>query len=274
MKKFFNKYYWRQHPEAALRYFPVVSTIKNLKYVNSKILEIGSGSLGIVPYLKMPIDGIDINFSGPQTKLLNKISGTAWDLPFRKNSYDITISVDVVEHLPKNLREKSLMEVLRVAKKLSIIVIPVGKLSEKQDQSLHKHWRSKFKKDNQFLKEHTENGLPTTDEILVAIDRSLRKLNKKGKVTSRPLLNLFVRDILMRTWITKNKMIYYLYLKGYLLLIPLLKHLNFGNCYRRMFVIEFPRPTSTHLEPSKFIPSEAEGNNSEKVKGKLNGWVS
>ena len=52
IRKFFNKFFWRQHPEAALRYYSVVETIKKLNLEDSKILEVGPGSMGIVPYLK------------------------------------------------------------------------------------------------------------------------------------------------------------------------------------------------------------------------------
>lgn len=260
--KFFSKFFWRQHPDAALRYFPVVSAIKKNKLENTKILEIGSGSLGITPYLKKEIDGVDIDFRGPQSKLVNKIKGKADDLPFRKNSYKVVISVDVLEHIKRENREKAIFEMLKVAEKLAVIVVPVGELSEKQDEDLNKLWSRVFSTKDQYLEEHVENGLPKVNEILVAVDRSLRKLDKKAKVTSFPNVNLTVRKLLMRTWITKNKLMYYLYLKGYLLLLPLLKNANFGDCYRRVFVIEFENPVRTHLETSM--------NNSEKSKGKFN----
>lgn len=237
--KFFNTYYWRQHPEAALRYFPVVSEIKNAKLTNSKILEIGPGSLGIIPYLKKTIDGVDVDFSGPKTNLLNKIKGSAWELPFRKNIYDVSISVDVLEHIEPGLRERAVFEMLRVAKQLSIIVVPCGEDSEQQDKELQAHWDKIFVKKNQYLDEHVRYGLPKSDEILVYIDRSLRKLDKKAKITSYSNLNLKFRNILMRTWITKSKYLYYLYLKGYLFFLPLLKLSNFGKTYRRVFVIKF-----------------------------------
>ena len=238
-RNFFNRYFYRQHPEAALRYLPVVSAIKKWNLLNSQILEVGSGSLGITPYLKREIDAVDVDFSGPQTKLINKIKGKADDLPFRKNSYEVVISVDVIEHLERDIREKAIYEILRVTKKLAVIVVPTGELAQNQDKQLHKYWRKIFGSENQFLEEHIKNGLPSSDEILVCVDKSLRKLGKKAKITSTPNLNLAIRNILMKTWITKNKFLYYLYLKGYLLLIPLLRFANFGNCYRRVFVIEF-----------------------------------
>jgi hypothetical protein len=237
-KIFFDKFFWRQHPETALRYLPVVMTIKKAGLNDSKILEVGPGSLGITPYLKKPIDGLDIDFSGPQTKLVNKIKGAADNLPFRKNSYDVVISVDVLEHLAKENRQKAIYEILRVAAKLAVLVVPTGELAGKQDEELHVYWQKIFGNRNQFLEEHVKNGLPKTEEILVQIDKAQRLLGKAARITSHPLLNLTVRNVLMRTWISKNKLFYYLYMKGYLLLLPFLKQLNFGNCYRRIFVIE------------------------------------
>ena len=238
IRTFFNKFYWRQHPEAALRYYPVVKAIKKLNLEDSKILEVGPGSLGIIPYLKREIDGVDVDFSGPKTKLLNKIKGKANNLPFAKNAYDVAISVDVLEHLRKEERQDAIYEILRVTKRLVVIVVPVGELAQEQDKKLDEYFFKKFGRRNQYLEEHVSNGLPKTEEILVFIDKSLRKLNKKAKVESFPNLNLLAREILMKTWITKSKFSYYLYLKGYLLFMPFLKLLNFGNCYRRVFVIE------------------------------------
>lgn len=238
LKKFFDRFFWRQHPEAALRYLPVVAVIKQAGLSDSKILEVGSGSLGIIPYFKRAIDGVDIDFSGPATPLLTKIKGSAENLPFRKNSYDVVVSVDALEHLPTQNRQKAIYEMLRVAKKLAVIVVPVGDLSQAQDRELDLLWRKIFGGPNQFLAEHVKHGLPTQEQVLVYIDKCRRLLKKNAKVKSSPILNLQVRQLLMRTWITKNKFLYYLYLKGYLLAVPLLRLANFGNCYRRIFVIE------------------------------------
>lgn len=239
LKVFFDRYFWGQHPEAALRYFPVVREIKKAKLDKVKILEIGSGATGITPYLKKNIDAIDTDFSGPQTNLVNKIKASALKLPFKKNEYDVSLSVDVLEHLQKEDREKAILEMLRVTKKLAIIVVPCGNEAQQQDKELHKHWNKIFNTKNQFLDEHVANGLPQVEDILVYVDRSKRNLAKKANVKSYPNTNLFVRNILMKTWITKNKYFYYLYLKGYLLFVPILKYINFGKTYRRVFVIEF-----------------------------------
>lgn len=239
LKKIFDKYFWAQHPEAALRYAPVVREIKKRKLENSKILEIGSGSVGITPYLKKEITALDTDFSGPDSKYIKKTKGSAIKVPFQQESYDVSISVDVLEHITPDVREKAIFEMLRVTKKLAVIVVPTGEDAQNQDLELYKHWNKIFKFKNQFLEEHVENGLPQTEEILVFIDRSKRALRRNAKITSYPNLNLTIRNLLMRTWITKNKYIYYVYLKGYLFLVPILAYCNFGKTYRRVFVIEF-----------------------------------
>jgi hypothetical protein len=241
-KKFFDRYYRNQHPESALRYLPIISLLKSKKLLESKILEVGSGSLGITPYLKKPVDGIDSDFTGPKTPLLNTIKGTAISLPFHKNSYDVVISTDTLEHIPPNYREKAISEMLRVARHLVVIVVPTGTLSQKQDKQLDLRFQKVFKEKDKFLTEHVQNGLPKNDEILVTIDKSLRSLGKTAKVSSKPLLNLAIRKLIMYTWISQNRYVYYTYMKGYLLLLPLLRLVNFGNCYRRMFVVEFEAP--------------------------------
>lgn len=238
-RRFFDKYYKHQHPDAALRYVPVVGELKKRNLLESKILEVGSGSLGITPYLKREIDGLDTDFSGPKSAYLNKIKGSILSFPLRKNSYEVVISTDTLEHLKKEDRPAAIAQMCKAASNLVIIVVPIGKIAENQDKALNNYFQKVMGRADQFLQEHVENGLPQTDEILVAIDKIARSLGKKSLVTSKPLLNLKVREILMRTWISKNRYIYYLYLKGYLLGLPLLKIANFGNCYRRMFVIEF-----------------------------------
>lgn len=250
IKNFFDKFYKNMHPETALRYIPVVDELKKRRLITSKILEVGSGSLGITPYLKKPIDGVDIDFAGPQTDLLNKIKGTGTKLPFRKNSYDVVISVDFLEHLPKGDRQTAIDESIRVAKKLAIIVVPSGEHAQKQDKEIYFYWQKVFNNQNRFLSQHVTYGLPQTEEILVYIDRSLQKFEKAAQVKSYPLLNLKIRKLLMWTWISKSRVLYFLYLKGFLIFLPILKYANFQNCYRRLFVIEF-------LSPAKSSPVES-----------------
>ena len=72
----------RWHPQLALRYLPIVRYIKNSGLVNPSILEVGSGSLGIGPYLKKEFTGADIEFSGPKWPQKNDTVGEKYGIYF------------------------------------------------------------------------------------------------------------------------------------------------------------------------------------------------
>lgn len=239
IREIVKKHYWAQHPEAAIRYYPVIREIRKANLNGPKILEIGSGSTGITPYLKQSVDAVDIDFSGPKSKFINRIKGKAWELPFKKNVYDISISVDVLEHIPPQFREKAISEMIRVTSKLAIIVVPTSSDSEKQDEELRNRWNKVFNIKNLFLEEHVKYGLPQSEDILVYVDKAKRSHKKNIRVGSYSNLNLAVRKLLMYMWITKNKYVYYTYLKGLLPLVPILRLMNFGKSYRKVFVLEF-----------------------------------
>src|SRR3989344_8357082 len=102
--------YYRQHPETAIRYYPIVELLKKLKLDKSQILEVGSGSYGISPYLRKNITGVDMSFDEPEYPKLKQVIGSADMLPFKNNQFAVVILSDVLEHLPKKIREQSLME--------------------------------------------------------------------------------------------------------------------------------------------------------------------
>ncbi|MBI4990704.1 methyltransferase domain-containing protein [Candidatus Gottesmanbacteria bacterium] len=88
-------FFYRWHPEVALRYMPIVSEIKKLDEEIS-ILEVGSGGLGITPYLRKKMTGVDVEFKPPFHPLLHKIEALATKLPFKDGSFDVVISIDML----------------------------------------------------------------------------------------------------------------------------------------------------------------------------------
>lgn len=224
--------------DIALRYLPVVDLIKKEKLENSKILEVGSGDLGITTYFEKPIIGVDIKFEKQNSGFLNKIIFNGKRLPFNNNEFDLTISVDCLEHIKKTKREKLIFEILRVTKKFIILVIPCGEKSYLQDKKLDNYF---FKTNNyrdKFLVEHIQNGLPSNEEIAGIFKTHSSILNKKIEIyPTQKLLNLRLRKIIMKCKISHNPLlnvIYYLFL----LLVPIRKYLNVGDCYRLLFFIE------------------------------------
>ena len=216
-------FFYRQHPDAALRYLPIVRLLKKQKLANAKILEVGSGSYGITPYLKKPIIGVDLKFDEPKYDLLTQVHGTGDKLPFKRNEFEVVILSDVLEHMPKNARSKVLDECIRVARKIVIISGPFGPQAFEQDKKLAQI------SDHHFLQEHLRYGLPEVSDILNYKNPKIVTIDIVGEY-----LNLRVREWLMLNFIKH----YHFYLKGLMFLVPILKWLNHKPCYRTVIMIK------------------------------------
>lgn len=239
--------FWRWHPKIALRYLPIVEEIHRLtsqevilrgKRTSYKTLEIGSGSLGIAPYLGREVTGVDIDFTGPESSLLRKVKGEATNLPFEDKSFDFVVAVDVLEHLPPEKRKEAIFEAFRVAKHAVFIGVPCGKKAEEQDRILNQEYKKIFDQRFPYLEEQVRYGLPKEEDIVKVIQEASAKLKQKIidiKVSGN--LNLTVRRFLMWGWMTKNPLVDIIFRKVFLLFIPILRLCNWEPTYRKLFFI-------------------------------------
>ena len=230
-------FFWQGwHPEVALRYLPVVSEIKKTGKCPS-VLDVGSGGLGIAPYIGFKVTGVDIRFTPPFHQNLDRIKASAVKLPFADNVFDAVIAVDAFEHLSRSDREKATTEVLRIAKKLAIIAVPCGKSAYLQDKELNRYYRRKFHKKYNFFEEQLKLGLPEENDIIKAITQSAIALNIKVNLTILNNENLKLRKFLMTGWMTNNLLINIFFRKILLFALPLLSNFNSKPVYRKIFVI-------------------------------------
>lgn len=94
---------------------------------NKTVLDVGCGFGWLEYRLKdkvKHITGIDVNDNDIlkakneiNSKNVEFITGNALKLPFKDNNFDVVISSEVIEHLPKNSEECFLKEISRVLKK-------------------------------------------------------------------------------------------------------------------------------------------------------------
>ncbi len=192
-----------------LRYAPAVARLKKLRRLNKKIkiLEVGSGSKGITRFFKYPVVGVDIEFQEHKNKYLKEIVSSATKkFPFKDNEFDAVISVDSIEHIPRNKRAKALKEMLRVSKKYIVITCPCE--ITKWDKRVIEKW-PKNSPTYLNVKEHIDCGIPTGTEIEEAFKDckiemeygmhplfeyyiKLMERNIIGKVFSRTVLKIFL----------------------------------------------------------------------------------
>jgi ubiquinone/menaquinone biosynthesis C-methylase UbiE len=224
----------------AMRYQPVVDLIR-LKYTPAdKLLEIGPGELGILPYIdsSYSITGLDIDFgASSQKNRMHMVKQKNKHFPFTNNSYDFVYSLDTLEHVPPENRETTIFEAIRVAKKSVLIGFPSGLAAKLSDLFLDKYYTFTHRSQFPYLHEHLEYGLPVTSEVVSQIKASAKKLNKKVDVYTESNTNAFLWVLLLSLGFSQQKPLTFLY-KLCILLLPIFQHFNFWPSYRTMVYVE------------------------------------
>ena len=237
IKSLIEGFYGGLMVDTTLRYLPVVNFLKGNGFIGAKILEVGSGSHGLTQYFPAPITGVDIRFDKFKNPFLLKVRASATSLPFRNNNFDLVVAVDVLEHIDRDKRRQVLHEMVRIAKKFIIINSPVGREAYLQDKKLQAKHLENFEREHPSLREHLKSGPVIEEEVKKFLLEEAEKLGKKLKIKVIPNLNIHLHWILMRSWITKSKLLHILDRTLWVILIPVFAKFNFGACYRKMFVV-------------------------------------
>lgn len=225
---------YRYHPELALRYLPIVKAIKNAHCTT--VAEVGSGGLGVTPYLKQPVIGIDLSFQPPFHPKLTMIKGSGISIPLKNHSVDAVICSDMLEHVTPEKRQAVITQLFRVARKIVIIGVPVGDGAHQQDKLLDIEYQVIHGHRHHFLEEQTDYGVPTNKTMQAMIAKAAG--NTPATVTTIPNLNLRLRLFLMRGWISKNPLVNIFHRKLLLLALPILSAFaHKPPTYRQIFVI-------------------------------------
>lgn len=97
----------------------------------------------------------------------DQVVGDASALPFGNLSVDVSVSLDVLEHIPAINRKAFLHEICRVSKQGFILSFPHDDaLVQQAETSIRKAYQEKYAgKKHPWLEEHHIYGLPNVDEI-------------------------------------------------------------------------------------------------------------
>lgn len=225
-------------PDEAFRYRPIVKRIKKVLTNRDKLVEIGSGDVGVSPYLKnVKITGIDKKFLNVRTGNLDKIIYDGENIPFPNDHFDFLLNVDCLEHLEPKMRANLIREMLRTTKKEIFLVFPCGAAAAKMDKNLadlfyrHNHYH------NIYLKEHLSNGLPEETEIEQYLILAAQANDKQISITSKNIMNVFVRKVYLYPKF-KRKLSGNIFYFLFIIFLPLASLFNFGNCYWKFMDIK------------------------------------
>lgn len=222
-------------PDVALRYLPVVDGLRRLR-AKGTVLELGSGSEeGIVPYLKRGVVGVEP--AATSRSEATRLAASGEVLPFPDRSFDWSVCVDVLEHVPPERRAGVVSELLRVASQGCVIVVPCDEAAEEQDRLLDETFACLQGYRFPFLSEHVALGLPSAVEVYRDVCAAAEAAGRRADVRYRPVNNLGVRWLLMRLWMSPSPLGQYLYWRTMLAGVDVLKRLNSGPTYRYCFEV-------------------------------------
>ena len=146
------------------RYVPVARLVRQLR--PDRILEVGSGWQGMGPYVARSYVGCDPCLS-PQgrprsdTRPMAPVAGSACDLPFRDDSFDLVVCLDVLEHIPAPLRPQAVGELRRVSGGVLVLGFPRGHRWARWEERTAAWYRWTGRSTPDWLAEHFALGLPS-----------------------------------------------------------------------------------------------------------------
>ncbi len=179
-----------------LRYFPVLRFLKKVT-PDSRVLEIGSGSLGISPYLSRTIVGADMVFTGePLPNLLPVVAKGM--LPFRDASFHVVLSLDTLEHVPREYRQLFIDEAIRTAERHVVIGFPEGEHAERHDTRMEKYYAGQLGEAHRYFVEHREYRIPRRAEVLEYLERAQAGSTKAFSVRRIGNVNILLRTLFMK----------------------------------------------------------------------------
>ena len=100
------------------------------------ILEVGAGPLGLGSCLPHRFVGVDPWYPEPPIETQTAIRGSAVALPFADRGFDYVLCIEVLEHIPPEIRAQVVGEMCRVARHKVVITHPWGRWARAGDRFL------------------------------------------------------------------------------------------------------------------------------------------
>jgi hypothetical protein len=217
-----------------LRYLPVVRFLKR-NVPEASLLEVGASSTGITPYVSSTVVGADATFPNPIAERLIPVV-TRHPLPFRDTSFDVVVSLDTFEHIPRELRQDIITEMLRIARRWVIIGFPEGDAAEEHDAAMETYFTNQHGSPHPFFVEHREYKVPRLGELDAYVHNACDQLSKRVLVQREKNVNIRLRSLFMRLVWHRSKSLQRIY--SVITAMSRWDRLfHFGTCYRSIYYI-------------------------------------
>lgn len=238
LKKIKNYILSNISPDEAFRYKPLAKALKSVVKNEDLVVEIGSGDIGISPYLKnVKIIGLDTKFNNTRFGNLEKIIYDGKQIPFPDNYFNYAISADCLEHVKPSERENFILEMFRVTKNGILLIFPSGSEASKSDQNLLRTFKKYHGYGDSYLEEHRTNGLPEILDVTKYIETATKLKGVNTKIKIKSIMNVKIRDLYIRPKF-KGGLIGSIFYFLFSIFIPVASILNFGKCYWKFINIK------------------------------------
>ena len=232
----------RRNLDAAWRYAAVMDRLRDIWRDDLAIAEIGSGSGGLSEFVDHPITGVDEAFDRTAEAInpqLRQVPGSAGALPLADASFDVVLSLEMLEHLGAQERESALREMLRVVRPGGrvIVTFPSGPGARHCDRWLNEQYRRRHGVEHPWVAEHLEHGVPDADEVARVVAPLARETRVEWQAWA-PAWRLVHRLYTLDQGYPWTRLAGIHTEPGARVLFSLLRRLNRGECYRAMLVIE------------------------------------
>jgi hypothetical protein len=186
----------RMQPHLYIRYAPVLRHLRACFPVrdHASVLEVGSGALGVTRFWPGPVTGVDLAFDGARLAHLSQVLGSATDLPFPDASFQVVVSVDMIEHLREEDRFAAIREMIRVSSGDVLLGVPCAPVARDVDDwgrircaraanaTRSANRVKEIARRSAFLEQHEIAGYPTQSAIETAVRSALGEA--EGRITT------------------------------------------------------------------------------------------
>jgi hypothetical protein len=199
------------------------------------ILEVGSGPQGIGYFLRdVTVVGTDIRFGEAPLANVRPVAASCAALPFRNHAFDMVVSSDMMEHLPENLRQGAMKEMLRVADRFVVVGFPSGVVAKTHDLEVVAYLKRQGIKIPAWISEHLQYEYPTSQSVL----RGLALDSVRCRIVSNANWRVHKAVVLMQTSYHFNRLAKLLRLDNINLLLGLGNLLDRGRTYREIIFLD------------------------------------